>query len=122
MAKPELDISGVRNHHRETKNGDMNFSICTTSLSGIGEGRELVVLQEVNANTELNALSAFLALTEDQRQRKVQLEACDGMCVDKTNSSRAAREAVGELLEGVLDALLYVIAALFAAGNVLQCQ
>jgi hypothetical protein len=101
----------------------MIFSICTTSLLGKeGEGRELVVLQEVNANAELNALSAFLALTEDQRQRKVQLEACDGMCVDKTNSSRAARKTIGEFLESVLDALLYVVAALFAAGNVLQCQ
>ena len=101
----------------------MIFSICTTSLLGKEEGRrELVVLQEVDANAELDALSAFLALTEDQRQREAQLEASDGMCVDKTNSSCAAREAIGEFLESVLYALLYVLAALLTAGNVLQCQ
>jgi hypothetical protein len=117
-------MSGVRNHHRETNNDDLilfylyNFVIKQKE----GERRELVVLQEVNANTELNTLSAFLSLTENQWQRKVQLEACDGMCVDKTNSSRAARKAVGEFLESVLDALLYVVTALLAASNVLQCQ
>lgn len=54
------------NDNRRTKNGNLIFSICTSSLLGKGEERrELVVLQEVNANAELNTLSAFLTLTED---------------------------------------------------------
>ena len=109
-------------YYRKTKNNGLSFFFYLYNLIIRQRRRELIVLHEVNADTELDTLSAFLALAEDQWQREVQLESCDGVSVDETDASRTAREAVGEFLESVLDALLDVVAALFTTCDVLESQ